>query len=95
MQDLLTMLSQLHRPRLLIRAARLGAPNYRRASHLPRLLGYGTTPTNGPALLRLMELEAEMETRRCEGDAGYLVARHLDLLIAILGEAAQLRALRG
>ncbi|MEL7088895.1 MAG: DUF6477 family protein, partial [Planctomycetota bacterium] len=39
MQDVLTMLQCLHRPRLLMRAARIGAEDYRRAAHLPRLLG--------------------------------------------------------
>ena len=41
MQDLLTMLNTLHRPRLMMRAAQIGAQDYRRATHLPRLLGYG------------------------------------------------------
>ena len=43
MQDILSMLSAIHRPRLLMRAARFGAEDYRREVHLPRLLGYGTS----------------------------------------------------
>lgn len=92
MQDVLSMLAALRRPRLLIRTARLGAEGYRRDSHLQRLLGYGSVPRNAPALLRLMELEAEENERRRTGDTGYSLARHIDILIAMMGEAQILRA---
>ncbi len=69
MQDIHSLLATLHRPRLLMRAARIGAAEYRRAGHLPRLLGYGMLPRPGPALMRLIEMEAELEAaahqRRC------------------------------
>ncbi|WP_439522641.1 DUF6477 family protein [Marivita sp.] len=92
MQDLLTQLSNLRRPRLLIRAARIGAETYRRDARLPRLLGYGVTLRTGPALLRLMELEAEMNEHRENGDAGYRVADHVEVLTAVMGESQLLRA---
>ena len=92
MKDIHSLLANLHRPRLLIRAARIGAENYRRDGHLPRLLGYGELPRHGPALIRLMEIEAEHEQSRCNTGAGYSVAAHVDVLIAIIGEADQLRA---
>ncbi len=41
MQDILSRMNALRRPRLLIRAARAGADDYMRAPHLARLLGYG------------------------------------------------------
>lgn len=44
MQDIFSMLSALHRPQLMMRAARIGAENYRRSSHLPRLLGMACCP---------------------------------------------------
>ncbi len=95
MQDILSRLNALHRPRLLIRAARAGADDYMRAPHLARLLGYGKkTPRSGPALMRLMEMEAEVNAQRVSGDAGYSLVRHVDLLIAMLGEARLLRATR-
>jgi hypothetical protein len=94
MQDILSMLNALHRPRLMMRAARIGAENYRRSSHLPRLLGYGVLPRHGAALLRLMEIEAELETQRALSDAGYSLIRHVDVLIAMVGEARVLRATR-
>lgn len=92
MQDILTMLNRLHRPRLMMRAARIGAETYRRGSHLPRLLGYGVLPRHGAALLRLMELEATLEDQRKAADASYSLLRHLDVLIAMVGEARELRA---
>ena len=39
MQDIHAMLSQLRRPPLLVRAARIAADDYRREAHLPALLG--------------------------------------------------------
>jgi len=92
MQDVLTMLATLKRPGLLMRAARLGAEDYRRAMHLPRLLGYGTLPRHSAALIHLMELEASLDTQRRTDDSGYSLLRHIDILIAILGEARILRA---
>lgn len=92
MQDILTMLNALQRPRLIMRAARIGAQDYRRAAHLPRLLGYGALPRHGAALMKLMEIEAGMEGQRTGGDASYSLVRHLDVLIAMVAEARVLRA---
>lgn len=92
MQDILTMLNALHRPRLMMRAARIGAQDYRRAAHLPRLLGYGVLPRHGAALIKLMEIEAVLEEQRTGADASYSLIRHLDVLIAMVAEARVLRA---
>jgi hypothetical protein len=92
MQDLLSMLHALHRPRLLMRAAKIGADHYRRAAHLPRLLGFGVLPRQGAALIKLMEIEADLEARRLASDAAYNLVRHVDVLIAMVGEARLLRA---
>lgn len=92
MQDVFSMLSALRRPRLMMRAARIGAENYRRTSHLPRLLGYGVLPRHSAALLRLMEIESLLEDERKRADAGYSLIRHIDVLIAMVGEARVLRA---
>jgi len=95
MQDILTRLNSLQRPGLLIRAARAGADEYHRTPHLARLLGYGQkAPRSGPALMRLMEMEAEINAQRLHDDAAYSLVRHVDLLIAMLGEARLLRATR-
>jgi len=92
MQDLLSMLNKLHRPRLLMRAAKIGAEEYRRTTHLPRILGFGLLPRHGTALLKLMEIEAELNAQRKIGDAGYSLVRHVDVLIAMVGEARFLKS---
>ncbi|MFC4671741.1 DUF6477 family protein [Seohaeicola nanhaiensis] len=94
MQDILTILNRLRRPRLLIRAARIGAREYSRDRHLRRLLGYTTLPRPASALLRLMDLERDLDDRRRQDDAGYSLSRHLDLLIAMMGEAQLVAATR-
>ena len=94
MQDLMTMITALRRPRMLARAAKHGARDYDRDRHLQRILGYGTLPSTGPALMRLMEMEREMNDQRTAEDAAYSLVRHLDLLIALLGEAQLYKASR-
>ena len=92
MQDILGLMDQLKRPKLLIRAARLGAEAYHRDTHLPRLLGYGRLPRTGDALMQLMQREAVLNDQRKSGSANYALTQHLDLLIAMVGEARILRA---
>jgi len=92
MQDILTTLNSLRRPRLLIRAARLGEINYRRETDLRRHLGYGRLPRNGEALMALMDIESEMNTLRVMRDASYSATRHVDVMIALMGEARLYRA---
>ncbi|WP_295316457.1 DUF6477 family protein [Roseobacter sp.] len=92
MQDILSMLHALRRPPLLMRAARIGAVDYRRSVHLPRLLGYGVLPRHGAALFRLMELEGTLNSQRLSDDTSYSLIRHVDVLIAMVGEARVLRA---
>ena len=91
MQDILTMLNKMRRPRLLIRAARMGTQDYSRDRHLRRLLGYGNLPRPAAALMRLVELERALNDSRRENDAGYSLPQHLDVLIALMGEAHLLR----
>ena len=92
MQDITTMLKQVHRPRLLLRAARLGVREYRRDAHLRPLLKCGALPGSGAAVLSLMEIEHDLDTARRAGDAGYSPMRHVSVLIAMMGEARLLRA---
>ncbi len=91
MQDLLSMLTSLRRPRLLVRAARCGAAEYRRDRHLLRLLGYGGLPRPAPALMKLMDIERELDDLRRSGDTAYSLTRHIDVLIAMMGEAQLIR----
>lgn len=94
MQDVLGLLSNLKRPRLLVRTARIGALEYRRELHLPRLLGQSQLPRSGDALMKLAELEFELNEKRLREDAGYALTRHVDVLIAMVAEARILRASR-
>ncbi|MGR3501169.1 DUF6477 family protein [Pseudaestuariivita sp.] len=91
MQDLMSVLKRLHRPRLLARAARIGAEQYQRGRHLRRVLQLERAPGSGVAVMALLELEAEMDELRRADNAGYSALRHIDVLIAIIGEARLLR----
>lgn len=92
MNDILGMLNQLRRPRLLIQAARAGVEDYRRDPHLRRLLGYGAAPRSGAALMRLIDIESNLNEKRRAHDTGYSLIAHVDVLIAMMGEARLLRA---
>lgn len=87
MHDVQSHLQQTRRPRLLIRAARIAAEEYRRNAHLPRVLGPGVPSRHGAAVMQLLELEAMMEERRKARDGAYSVARHVEALAAMIGEA--------
>jgi hypothetical protein len=92
MNDIFGMLNALNRPKLLIRAARCGQVDYNRTRDLRRLLKVNTPPSPGAAIMRLMAEEEVQEDKRQTGDAGYSLARHVELLIAMMGEAHLLRA---
>ncbi len=87
MNDLMSMLKCLHRPRLLIRAARFGMMDYNRKRDLRRLLKSTVPPTPGRAIIRLLNEESLLEDKRKTGDASYSITRHVSLLIALMGEA--------
>ncbi|MDE4302668.1 DUF6477 family protein [Phaeobacter gallaeciensis] len=92
MQDALSRLAALHRPRLLVRTARIGASSYLREKSLNRLLGYGARPSPSAAILRLLDMEYELNACRLLRDAGYDLRRHIEVLIALMGEANLLRS---
>jgi len=92
MQDIMSFLSTLHRPSLLIKAARIGVIDYNREPHLRRHLGQGTLPRSGQALMRLIEIEGTLNEQRLEKNAGYSVIRHVEVMIALMGEARVYRA---
>ncbi len=92
MSDLLSMVQELHRPRLLIRAARAGLAEYNRNRDLKRLMRASTAPTPDRALTILMEEEERIEATRLEGDASYSFIRHIEVLIAMMAEVRLLRS---
>ena len=97
MTDARPALAALRRPRLLIRAARFGLADYRRARDLKRLLGLWPLPAPQLVFMALIEAEQRQEDRRAAGAAEYSVTRHVELLIALMAEALaqEARAERG
>ncbi|MFQ6552193.1 DUF6477 family protein [Aestuariibius insulae] len=91
MLDILTMIRGLKRPALIVRAARCGVDCYARNIDLRRLLGVDVVPSPGEALMDLMEIERDLNDLRRGADASYGVAAHVDVLIAIMGEARLLQ----
>ncbi len=87
MTDLLTMLAGLKRPRTLIRAARIGVLDYRRAPTLKRLLGFGHPTKTAAVVMALVQLEAEMNELRETHSTAYSATRHVEVMIALMSEA--------
>ena len=87
MSDPMTVLNSLRRPRLLVRAARLGLPEYNRARSLRRLMPGETPPPPGQAFIQLIDHEAAIDQLRRDGAASYSVVRHIELLVALIDEA--------
>lgn len=92
MLDLHSRIATLKRPPLLARAARFGVDDYRRGVHLRRVLQSDVLPRHGKAITQLLDIEAEMDALRRDQSAAYRPARHVEVLIAILGEAQLMRA---
>lgn len=94
MQDIFGLITTRRRPRLLNDAARLGARDYNRDTQLRKLLGTATLPRNGDAVLRLLDLESDLDDKRRAKSPDYTVTRHVAVWIAILGESHLMRASR-
>jgi hypothetical protein len=95
MNDCLTMLKSLRRSRLLITAARLGAPDYRRERDLKRLIPGGRLPGPRQAIMHLLQTEAALEQARVQGDGYYSCVRHVEVMIALTAEAAMISSENG
>ncbi|MEM9970185.1 MAG: DUF6477 family protein [Pseudomonadota bacterium] len=89
MTDIVSLIQSLSRPRLLIRAARHGLQDYSRDTTLSRLVGAAPGSTPHEVLPKLVEIESSLETARKEDDGAYSVARHVDVLIALIAESRQ------
>lgn len=87
MTEIRSLLKSLTRPRLLIRAARFGLPQYKRDRDLERLVPGASRKGHIGAIRALLAEEIELETARKMRDATYSAERHIALLIAIMGEA--------
>lgn len=85
--DPMSFLGNLHRPGLLVRAARHGLGGYQRRNSLRRILPGENLPSPGRAFDRLVEREADIDQSRRDGVAAYSAARHVEILTALLDEA--------
>jgi len=92
MEDVLSIVSRLKRPTLLVRTARHGLDSYNRVVHLRRLLKTDTLPGPAQAILKLLELEESVNTLRTAARAEYTVAQHVELIVALMCEARILKA---
>lgn len=84
MTDFHADLAQMHRPRLLIQAARLGQQDYRRDRDLRRLGGVNARACD--TVRHLIAQESAVEAARKAGQAGYSISHHVELLIALMAE---------
>lgn len=76
----------LKRPRILVRAARIGLESYRRERDLKRLIQCTRCPTPGKALKQLYAIESKLENARRSGSAEYRAQRHIFAVTALLSE---------
>lgn len=86
MTDFRTLLADLRRPALLLRAARLGLEDFQRDRDLRRLLRQETVSGPEKTLPRLIQTEEQLEEVRRAGDASYSLNRHVEVLIALMAE---------
>lgn len=86
MTDFLHLITNLRRPRMLVRAARHGLQDYRRDRDLRRLVDPAVMHAPQRTLAGLVEEEELAEDARLRGDATYSIARHIELLIALMAE---------
>ena len=85
MSDFRALLADLRRPRLLMHAARFGVADYRRERDLKRLISLPASPE--ATVGQLLSQENKLEQNRQRGDAAYSIARHIEVLIALLAES--------
>lgn len=87
MTELAALLTDLRRPKILIRAARAGVTDYRRDRDLKRLVRDARGATPHDAMEPLLAEENRLEANRTNGGATYNIQRHVAVLTAILAEA--------
>ncbi len=87
MTDPHSQLNAMQRPTLLVRAARFGLCDYQRDRDLPKLTRTGSLPSPSRAFGLLISEELSLEETRRQGTATYSFTRHIEVLIALMGEA--------
>lgn len=80
-------ISNIKRPKILIKAAQIGQRHYQRGSNLKNILGCTKLPNPNAILTRLCEKEQALNEARLLGEASYSITRHITLLTALLEES--------
>lgn len=92
MSEAAQLLSQIRRPRLLMRAARIAMREYNRERDLKRVLRQDRLLSPLRMLERLIVLEEALEESRVSGDAAYNACQHIEALVAMIAEARLIKA---
>ena len=79
----------MSRPRLLITTAKYGAKRYRRERDLPGAIAGLLARPSSEILPRLREAEEICEEERLSRSAAYRPGKHVQILAALLAEAAR------
>lgn len=85
MTDLSNFLKQIRRPKLLVRAARMGLLHYRAERDMPALIKAKTKAAE--RVQTLIAEEQRLEEGRQAGDSTYSIQSHVGILIALIAEA--------
>ena len=86
MNDFLSGICKIRRPKLLMDAARRGIRDYNKDKFMERFDKSLKSRNAKSALLALLPLENSLEIARVNGDASYSPSRHVEILIAVLAE---------
>ena len=86
MTDIHDLIAHMRRPACLMQAARSGVRDYNRSRHLRRIIGAVSPPSPRDAIHQLLAREAELEATRTDNEPAYNFVRHVEVLIALLGE---------
>ncbi|MEP3345958.1 MAG: DUF6477 family protein [Litoreibacter sp.] len=90
MTNLPEQLTNLRRPRLLIRAARHGVSSYRRSRDLQRITGQAQSASSRAVVESLLLQEETAEQTRKAHDGTYSAGKHIEILIALMAESRNL-----
>lgn len=81
-------LSNLKRPKILIKAAKIASQTYRRSRDLSRILGYSHPTLDSSIHQQIFDLEHSINQKRRLGDASYDLKTHVQVLGALLAEVS-------
>lgn len=84
MSNIYSILNTLHRPKILLRAAKFGLSEYCRERDLSRIIPHHSS--SDATVKQLLSKELQLEQNRLNGEINYCVTRHIEVLVALLAE---------